>query len=438
MVYLFKQRQNIRNKLNVGEIFFLLGTLFLPSAFPIGALFLLISLVISFLSRNLNFLDDLWNYPFFICLGIILISSINASFINIPEQLLDYDKTLIWINLFNWIPILFGFWGFQNYLEYSYQKIRFSKFLLIGSIPVLISCILQSIFSVYGPFKALNGLIIWFQYPPPYIGAAVTGLFSNANYTACFLSVLLPFALLILKISRTNYSKIFLIFITFLIIYFTWQTHSRNGFLSLFFVLLTYFGIKRAFTLFSTASIIIIFTNFLGIANENLKTFFGWIIGNNLSEKIFNVYIQSEPRIAIWTSSINFISKKPFLGWGASTFSHLFNYHNESVRPPLQFFNSQHTHNLFLELAHNFGLPLAFIILFTTLFLFLKVIKKLKTLDNAFDYMTLNAWLTSTFIILLFQTTDITYYDGKISLIIIILLAGLKTSLYLPINQRFK
>ena len=201
--------------------------------------------------------------------------------------------------------------------------------------------------------------------------------------------------------------------------------------------MLTYFGIKRAITLFYCVNN----NNFhkLFRLNENLKTFFGWIIGNNLSEKIFNVYIQSEPRIAIWTSSINFISKKPFLGWGASTFSHLFNYHNESIRPPLQFFNSQHTHNLFLELAHNFGLPLAFIILFTILFLFLKVIKKLRALiDVAFDYMTLNAWLTSTFIILLFQTTDITYYDGKISLIIIILLAGLKTSLYLPINRRFK
>ena len=44
------------------------------------------------------------------------------------------------------------------------------------------------------------------------------------------------------------------------------------------------------------------------------------------------------------------------------------------------------------------------------------------------------AWLISTFIIIICQLTDITYFDGKISLLIWILLTGLKCIL----NENYK
>ena len=51
----------------------------------------------------------------------------------------------------------------------------FSRFLIAGSIPLFISCILQSWFKVYG-VETLNGLIIWFQKPVEENHFGVTGL----------------------------------------------------------------------------------------------------------------------------------------------------------------------------------------------------------------------------------------------------------------------
>ena len=69
------------------------------------------------------------------------------------------------MGIFNWIPLFISFWGFQAYLQNKSQRELFAKYLIAGSIPVLISCILQYWFNIYGPFETLNGLIVWFQKP---------------------------------------------------------------------------------------------------------------------------------------------------------------------------------------------------------------------------------------------------------------------------------
>ena len=73
---------------------------------------------------------------------------------NISEFHLD-----IWISLFNWIPLFILFITSQIYLKTASQRERFSKFLIAGTIPVLVSCELQAWFGVVGPFKIFNGLI---------------------------------------------------------------------------------------------------------------------------------------------------------------------------------------------------------------------------------------------------------------------------------------
>ncbi len=419
------------NNLNTGEIFFLLGIFFLPFALPIGGLFLLISLVISYFKNYKQILKDKWNYPLFMSLGIILISTINSSIINTPIELIKYEKSIIWINLFNWIPIIFGFSGFQYYLTSNNQKIRSSKFLLLGSIPVIISCILQFNFRIFGPFRILNGLIVWFQYPFEETGSAVTGLFNNQNYTACFFSIILPFALFALKRTKSNFKKYSLIIFNLLIVYFMFLTLSRNALLCLFVISFMFFGIRRLLLIFSSISIVSLVLGFLGFVNNFLISFISQINFNTFYSKLLEW--NTNPRIQIWYSAISFIQKRPILGWGASTFSHLFNFHNEKIKPPLKLYNSQHSHNLFLELAHNFGLPLALILFITLTILIFKVINKIKLNFNNFDLFINETWLISSLLVLIYQTTDITYYDGKISLIICILFAGLRTML--PVNN---
>ena len=424
MISLINKQVNI---INVGERFFLLGIFFLPFAFPVGAVFLLISLIFSFINNYKQILKDKWNYPLFISLGIILISTLNSAIINPPFELLKYEKSIIWINLFNWVPIIVGFCGFQPYLVTNNQKIRSSKFLLLGAIPVLISCILQFNFNIYGPFRILNGLIVWFQYPLINNNYGVTGLFNNQNYTACFFSIVLPFALFTLKRAKRNFNKYSLIIFNCLIIYFMFLTLSRNAFLCLFLISFYFFGIRRFLLIISSISIITFVLSFLGFINSFLISFFSVVNSNTFYSKFLE--LNTAPRTRIWHAAITLIQKRPILGWGASTFSHLFKFHNAQIKPPLKLFNSQHSHNLFLELAHNFGLPLAFIILITLIMLILKVINKIKLNFSNFDPLINETWLISSLLVLLYQTTDITYYDGKISLLICILLAGLRTIL---------
>ena len=427
MISLFNKQEN---NLDTGEKLFLFGIFFLPFALPIGGLFLLISLVISYFKNYKKILKDKWNYPLFISVGIILISTINSSIINTPIELIKYEKSIIWINLFNWIPIIFGFSGFQYYLASNNQKIRSSKFLLLGSIPVIISCILQFNFKIFGPFRILNGLIVWFQYPLEENGSAVTGLFNNQNYTACFFSIILPFALFALKRTKSNFKKYSLIIFNLLIVYFMFLTLSRNALLCLFVISFMFFGIRRLLIIFSSISIFSLVLGFLGFVNNFLISFISQINFNTFYSKLLEW--NTNPRIQIWYSAISFIQKRPILGWGASTFSHLFNFHNEKIKPPLKLYNSQHSHNLFLELAHNFGLPLALILFITLTILIFKVINKIKLNFNNFDFIN-ETWLISSLLVLIYQTTDITYYDGKISLIICILFAGLRTML--PVNN---
>jgi len=419
------------NNLDTGEIFFLLGIFFLPFALPVGGFFLLISLIISYFKNYKQILKDKWNYPLLICLGIILISTINSSIINTPIELIKYEKSIIWINLFNWIPIIFGFSGFQYYLISNNQKIRSSKFLLLGSIPVILSCILQFNFKIYGPFSILNGLIVWFQYPLAENGFGVTGLFNNQNYTACFFSIILPFALFALRRTKSNFKKYSLIIFNLLIVYFMILTLSRNALLCLFVIFFMFFGIRRFLLIFSSLSIITLVLGFLGFVNNFLISFISQINLNTFYSKLLE--LNTNPRIQIWNSAISFIQKRPIFGWGASTFSHLFNFHNEQIKPPLKLLNSQHSHNLFLELAHNFGLPLALIMFITLTILIFKVINKIKLNFRNFDLFINETWLISSLLVLIYQTTDITYYDGKISIIICVLLAGLRT--VLPINN---
>ena len=123
------------------------------------------------------------------------------------------------------------------------------------------------------------------------------------------------------------------------------------------------------------------------------------------------------------------INQKPFLGWGASTFPYLNSIQNSTLIPSINIVDAQHTHNILLELAHNFGIPLSIIISATTITLLIKNLINIKNKKISKDIMLAKTWLLSSFLIVVLQITDITYYDGKISLLTCILFAGLRCML---------
>ena len=132
-------------------------------------------------------------------------------------------------------------------------------------------------------------------------------------------------------------------------------------------------------------------------------------------------------RFDIWRTALMRIQERPFLGWGGGTFSFL---HERDISLSQSVYNIpdiQHSHNLPIELAHNFGIPLAILLTLTVMTLIFKTsfILYKKSIYEEINILD-RFWIASVVIILINHLTDITFYDGKISIILALLLSGLK------------
>ena len=427
LIYFLRKQKSYE----IGYISFLLGILFLPSALPIAGIFLLLSLLISYSNQEAIFFKENLDFPFLISIFLILFSTFKVTIFNIPEELVDFNKSTIWFSLFNWIPILFFYFGFKFYLKKANQINLFKNFLIAGSLPVLISCILQKFFNLYGPFQTLFGSIVWFNKSlnindVDYMGG-LTGLFSNPNYLGTWLAMLIPFLIASLKEeSKSIRTKIFLYFLNFLTIYFVFLTNSRNAVISIIITLFLMFDIKKNYKTFLILGGLALTAAFIPIFIDISRESFMEVNKYNLIKK----FIIEEPflnstRITIWKDTLSLIFERPFWGWGSGTYSHI-----EYERAPdlflLQFYKSHHTHNIILEIAYNFGIPTALIITITSLKIFLVAFKKIFILNLFSPNNSLNkAWITSVVAFLFIHLNDITYYDGKISILFCMLFAGL-------------
>ena len=91
-------------------------------------------------------------------------------------------------------------------------------------------------------------------------------------------------------------------------------------------------------------------------------------------------------------------------------------------------FDVTHTHSMPLEIAFNYGIPVALLLItFVLLLLYnsIKLNKKVSTSKEIYFYN--KAWITSTIVIVVSHFSDITYYDGKISILIWVLFSGLRS-----------
>ena len=414
-------KKNI-NFIDIGNKFFLTGVFFLSSALPISVFFLLISVIISSSINKSYIYKDKMNILLFISIGLIIFSTFNFSFINRPNILSNYNISYAWLNLFNWIPVFFLYWNFQLYLSNNKQRINFSKVLVGGCFPVILSFILQKYFKFFGPFETLNGSIVWFQR----VGQnGIAGLFSNPNYAGIWLALVLPFSLFLLQKSKNKISKFLIILFSISISYGIFLTSSRNALLGCLITILVLYGLRKfalilllSISTFLTSNLILFLINGKTILNDYLSS-------NSLIEKIVN--FNASPRIEIWQSALSRIKERPIQGWGASTFPLLHKEYNKVFFVPKEVIDAGHSHNMPLELAHNFGIPLAVILITTIFFLLFRSVKCIYFEYKPYDSFLLNkAWLGSTLIVITSHLTDITYYDGKISILIAILFAGLK------------
>ena len=115
-------------------------------------------------------------------------------------------------------------------------------------------------------------------------------------------------------------------------------------------------------------------------------------------------------------------SPTPIFGIGAAFFPILYEIYYEPSN-----YIERHTHNLFIDLTASYGFLTSFItigFIITLIFLAWKSIHADRS-DNK-QFIINKCWLVSTIIIVFSQINDVTYYDGRISIIFWILLSGLK------------
>ena len=410
---------------------FLIGTFFLASA-PSIAIFFLLFPIFSGIKKNYkNLIKDKLNWILIIAGFIMISKSTVTSFLG-EYQITDWNSVLNWAGLGNWIPHFLIYFGVQFYVQNPKKRSLIANSLILGTVPVIFSCLSQYFLEWYGPYELFNGLIIWYQRSREDLNTPVTGLFNNPNYTGAWLAMTWPFLLsyLIQKRKEDHKLKFFIVFVLSVLFIFTiCLINSRGAFLGILASIPLIFGKGVMFWLLPL--VIITFSSIVicavPISPNNIRNIFCFLIPNNILSNFNDLSLSYEniPRLLIWGKALNLIINKPFLGWGAASF-------------PILYFNQYgkwkgHPHNLFLELSISYGLItsiLVFIFIGILIYRTFRNFHKSKISKNSYD----RAWWTSVIIFLIIHSFDIVYFDARISVIFWILLAGLKGILDQPEN----
>lgn len=406
-----------------GFFLFLIGVFFLPSTLFIAILFLLPSALIgSFMNKNFYF-KDAWNYPFLVFGTLILLSSFLQNFVLRNNYFEIWDPMLSFISLANWIPYIWLFWAFQPYLKSVSKRRTFALVLIAGTFPVLITGFGQYYFNWFGPFETLKGLIIWYQRPIEN-PAGLSGLFSNQNYAGSWLNIVWPFCIALFLEKKNNFFRktIALSFVISIGLA-GFLTYSRNAWLGLLISLPIMLDKKRLKLFLPVMSFLIIVILFIfspifnGDLNHNIRNLF--------PEKIFLEFSSEgykgldSTRLDIFSSVISLIKNSPIFGIGAAAFPEIYQLETS--------FWKGHSHNLLLELAVSYGIP-ACLVFFTTINILIFLAGRMIFIEQRNSQISLfdKAFWTALLFFIISQLADIQYFDGKISLIIWILIAGIK------------
>lgn len=413
----FKKKQNIC---------FLIGVFLLAAAPALASIFFIMALIPCCLKNKSSFFKDSFNYPFLV-VGIYLIISSIIHFFDPYLRTLEINHLSL-IGVLNWLPFFWFYSEFEIFLSSFKKRVEVINVFLIGSIPVLLSGLGQYFLNWHGPFNFFNGLVIWFQRPlAPDEG--ITGLFNNPNYMGCWITMIFPFSIFLLKTLKKRYQKILIFFLICILLLIALLTYSRSCWATIIISIPMLFG-KRILIWFVPFISILLTSIFLASYDaipENVKMNFRDILPDNIWLQFSDIGFKNidSSRIEIFQNAISLIKENLLFGWGGGTFPNII-------------FNKTgtwlgHTHNLFIELAFNYGIIPALIVLFTFSFLFVKSFSRKNffhnirlTTDLNFRYFTNKVWWISTILLLSTQMVDVQYYDIRISLSLWILITGLK------------
>ena len=124
-------------------------------------------------------------------------------------------------------------------------------------------------------------------------------------------------------------------------------------------------------------------------------------------------------RLEIWRTAIKYIFYNPIFGYGSGSFPQIMKLETGLWKG--------HAHNLPLELMINYGVPVALLIITPVIILLILSFKKVfKKVDFQKSLVFDKAWIVSLLVLLSSQMVDVQYFDGRISILLWILLSGSK------------
>jgi O-antigen ligase len=125
-------------------------------------------------------------------------------------------------------------------------------------------------------------------------------------------------------------------------------------------------------------------------------------------------------RITQWSVAAGLIAERPWLGWGAAAFSVIY---------PLRTGRWHgHTHNIAVDLAVTFGLPVALLMVGLVLWLLIRGMRLGMASGPVFE----RAWWASVLVLAALHASDIPTYDSRLNIAGWILLAGLRCWAFRP------
>ena len=408
------------SKYKLAELFFLIAILFLCSSLTISGLLLLPTLIYGNIiqARKKSYFKNPWQCSFLICGILIIINALLQRFI-IPNPFQEiWDPNLSIIGIANWIPLFWIFWACQPYLDSPAKRKKFSIALVAGSLPLILTGFAQYFLDWTGPFQTLNGLIIWYQRP---IIDGLTGLFNNQNYTGSWFNLVLPFSIAFIfeksnDFLRKSVSLCFLLSIGFSI----FLTTSRNAWTGMLFALPLLLGKKRIIFIIVGLALFIflIFPIFSGALESYILDLIQIFIVDQFSPRSPSGL--ESTRLDLVKSAIGIIKTSPIIGVGAGSFTSIYQLETNFYRG--------HSHNLFTELAVSYGVPVTLIFAFTIYSIIIisyqKIFLKKKT-NKDINFFERAFWV-AVFFFFISQLADIQYFEGRISILVWILLASLK------------
>ena len=387
-----------------------LGLFFLASSAFLGGVLLVAGLVVATWRKGFTpYWNDGLNRVLLVVAGLLLAGAAQA-----------VSGDLAWWGLFNWLPFFWGFWGWQAYLATPEARRRCSGWLVAGTVPVLVTGLGQMALGWQGSWSMAGGLVTWYMEAGGNPGGRLSGIFAHANSTAAWLALTWPLVLAHLLEPRLRWRQQCVVLVLAVLQGLClWLTASRNGWGAMILAVPLVLGPQSWAWLLPVALLGLIPVALAIIPADplGLQEFARSVVPDSIWQRFvaesFQGRAPGDTRLEIWAFARQSIGQRPWLGWGAAAFEMLYSQ---------RYGFSGHLHNLPLDLAVSFGLPVALLLLVVPIHVLVTAVRH----GVATACITDRGWLAAFLLLAGIHATDLPYYDARLNMAGWFLLAGLR------------